>query len=139
MSKWALGDALHAVRFCFVLLALVPVSAVCQVTIHTECPVQATRITPRVHAFPFYCRRGRLAASFQDGPRFAGQEWSDRGITAMSFEITAPHRSLINEWDNVLVNTNPGEERTIYFPTHGRLIDLYGGYTSVSVILTKTR
>ena len=121
-----------------------PTSALCQAAgmhmVSAHCPVQATRITPRVYAF-------RLYAEGEEGWRPVSKmaldlrvkNESDRGIAAMSFQITAPHRSLINEWENVLVNVNPGEERTIYYPTDGRIIDLYRDYTSVSVILTKIR
>jgi TonB family protein len=64
---------------------------------------------------------------------------SDRPIAVMSFQISGPRGSQINEWNGVPVNANAGDERTIYYPSDGRLIDLWAGYTSVSVSLTKMR
>lgn len=130
-------------KLAFSLLLLISMPAMCQVsirTVHTYCPVEATRIVPRVYSFRQYqpgeegwrpITKMALDLSVKDG--------SDRGIAAMSFTISAPHGSQIEQWDDVPVNLKPGNERTIYYPSDGRLIDLYGGYTSTKVMLTKIR
>ena len=139
-------------KFCFVLLALVPVSAVCQVTIqkvHTECPVEATQITPRVYAFRIFTagvEGWRPASKMALDLRVRNK--GDRGIAAMSFEIKAPTTPHVSNWndlllaryDNVALNVNTGDERAIYFPTNGSpLMEVYPTSSSVSVSITELR
>ena len=142
-------------KFCFVLLALAPVLAVCQVTVEnvqTGCPVEAVQIVPRVYAFRIYTADGkgwRPASKMALDLRIRNK--SSRGIAVMSFEIddapTTPsvadesNNFLLARYDNVPLNVNAGDERSIYFPVNGGpLMDVYSTpYTSVSVFVTELR
>jgi TonB family protein len=134
---------LIAITMPIAVILLTPIATLGQAStyvVHTHCPVQATRISPRVYSFREY-------QAGEEGWRpiskmaldLRVKNGSDRGIAAMSFVISAPHGTQIEQWDNALLNLKPGDEGTIYYPTDGKLIDLYGGYTSVSVMLTKIR
>src|ERR1035438_104855 len=140
-------------KFCLVMLALMPISALSQNVrtqmVHTECPVEAQRITPRVYAFRIYTEGAegwRPASKMALDLRVRNK--GDRGIAAMSFEIKAPTTPHVSNWndlllarfDNVLLNVNAGDERTLYFPANGsQLIDLYPTSSSVSVSVTALR
>ena len=137
-------------KFWLVLLALVPVSAVCQVTIqkvHTECPVEATRITPRVYAFRIYTAG---VEGWRPNSKMALDLWfkitGNRGIAAMSFEIAAINNPnnwnaiVLDRFDNVLVNAKPGDRRVIDFPANGApLMDIYPNDGLVAVTVSGLR
>ncbi len=138
-------------KFCFVLLALVPVSAVCQVTIqkvHTECPVEATRIIPRVYAFRIYTAG---VEGWRPDSKMALDLWfkitGDRGVAAMSFEIAALNdlntswgAIVLRRFDNVPVNAKPGDRRAFDFPANqAPLMDIYPGVGFATVIVTELR
>src|SRR5277367_310618 len=94
-------------RLCIILLFLIPASALCQVTtqrVHTECPVEATRITPRVYAFRIYtvgAEGWRPASKMALDLRVRNK--GDRDIAAISFEIKQPTTPNVSNWNDLLL------------------------------------
>ncbi len=139
-------------KCCFLLLALMPVSALCQMTtqtVHTECPIEATQLLPRVYAFRIYTADGtgwRPVSKMALDLRVRNK--GNRRIAVMSIEVKATHGRisgwsdiLLDRFDKVTLNIDPGAEtQIIALPASGGpLMDLYNGTDSVSVDVTQLR
>ncbi len=139
-------------KFSLVMFAIMPISALSQSVrtqaVHTECPAEARQITPLVYSFRIYTPgvegwrpESKMALDLRV------RNTSSRGIAAMSFEIGATNNPrndwntiVLDRYDNVLLNANPGDERALYFPGNGGpLLTVYPTLGFVTVHLTELR
>ncbi len=129
-------------RSCLVLFGLfivLPFSALSQdKTIHPQCPVETTLITPRVFPIRIYSTEepgwrpsSRLTLDLQLKNK------SDREIALMSFAFKFPgSKAPDREWKNEPVKISGQAGQTLHYD---ELIDIAEASKTVSVMLTKIR